>query len=85
MKKLIQKLDGKSIADLAKDEIKLRGDLAKLILERVVNPGKDTNLISKKKRELAQILTIMNVKKEKESIEKLTVKIKSDEVKNIKK
>lgn len=78
MKKSIQKLDTKSIADLVKDEAKLRSEVAKLILERVVNPAKDTNMISKKKRELAQILTIMNVKKEKEQIEKIKAKVKSE-------
>lgn len=78
MKKSIQKLDTKSIADLVKDEAKLRSEVAKLILERVVNPAKDTNMISKKKRELAQILTIMNVKKEKEQIEKIKAKAKSE-------
>ncbi len=76
MKKSIQKLDTKSIADLVKDEAKLRSEVAKLILERVVNPAKDTNMISKKKRELAQILTIMNVKKEKQQIEELKAKVK---------
>lgn len=50
MKKSIQKLDTKSIADLVKDEAKLRSEVAKLILERVVNPAKDTNMISKKAR-----------------------------------
>lgn len=78
MKKSIQKLDTKSIADLVKDEAKLRSEVAKLILERVVNPAKETNMISKKKRELAQILTIMNVKKEKEQIEKIKAKAKSE-------
>ena len=78
MKKSIQKLDTKSIADLVKDEAKLRSEVAKLILERVVNPAKDTNMISKKKRELAQILTISNVKKEKEQIEIIKAKAKSE-------
>ena len=63
MKKVVNDMRSKSVPEL-KDEIQVaRKELSKLILETKVNPKKDTNLISKKKRYLARLLTILTEKK----------------------
>ena len=63
MKKFVQKYRQLDLKTLAKKEQELRKEIAKLKLEIKVNPPKDTNLLSKKRRELAVLLTI---KREKE-------------------
>ena len=63
MKKFVQKYRQLDLKTLAKKEQELRKEIAKLKLEIKVNPPKDTNLLSKKRRELAVFLTI---KREKE-------------------
>ena len=64
MKKNIKELKNKSVADLSKEEQKLRTEIAKLNLEAKVSPQKDTNLIFKKRKRLAVILTLLGEKKE---------------------
>ena len=63
MSKLADKYRKMSLKELARREQELRKEIAKLRLEFNVNPPKDTNLLGKKRRELAVIMTI---KREKE-------------------
>ena len=62
MKKLIKEFGAKSIEDLKSEVRKVRSQLAKLLIERGVKPQKDTNLISKNKRKLAVMLTLIHQK-----------------------
>lgn len=51
------------VTSLAKKSDELKKQLAMLIAELSTSPQKDSNMIGKKKRELATILTIMREKK----------------------
>lgn len=48
--------------ELNKQVVTLRSEITKLFLERKVNPSKNTNVISIKKKKLAQILTFISEK-----------------------
>jgi ribosomal protein L29 len=63
MKKLTKELQTKSVKDLEKEAETLHTEIAKLSVERKVKPEKDTNLITKKRKRLAVILTLMGQKK----------------------
>lgn len=63
MKKAIGDLRDKSLEALRKETVELSEELAKLQLERGVNPNKDSNIIPKKKKRLARLLTITSEKK----------------------
>jgi len=71
MKKVINKLKQKTIKELEQEVNNLRQEIAKLKIETKVNPPKDTNFLVKKRKKLAQLLTILTEKKE---AEKLKVK-----------
>ncbi|OGK09878.1 50S ribosomal protein L29 [Candidatus Roizmanbacteria bacterium RIFCSPHIGHO2_01_FULL_35_10] len=60
MKKVSSEFKGKSVSDLEKEERKIREEVAKLKLENKVNPPKDSNIIFKKRKRLAVILTLLN-------------------------
>ena len=62
MKKTMGELRDKSLEALQKEIVQLGEELAKLRLEGGVNPAKDTNLIPKKKKRLAVLLTIAGEK-----------------------
>ncbi|PIQ73843.1 hypothetical protein COV58_00285 [Candidatus Roizmanbacteria bacterium CG11_big_fil_rev_8_21_14_0_20_36_8] len=62
MKKLIKEFGAKSITDLKSEVSKVRNELAKLLIERGVKPEKDSNVISKNKRKLAVMLTLIHQK-----------------------
>ncbi len=62
MNKLTKELVEKSEKVLAKEIMELRKEIAKLILEQKVNPQKDTNVIAKKKKRLAVMLTVLRLK-----------------------
>lgn len=64
MKKLTKELTGKTIKELEKQSQVLREEIAKLVLNQRVNPAKDTNVVVKKRKELAVVLTILLQKKE---------------------
>lgn len=64
MRKVTKQYNDKSGVELSKEAVALRGEIAKLQLERIVAPQKDSNLISKKKKQLAVLLTVMAGKKE---------------------
>ncbi|PIS15759.1 50S ribosomal protein L29 [Candidatus Roizmanbacteria bacterium CG09_land_8_20_14_0_10_41_9] len=63
MKKTIGDLRDKSLEALQNEVAQMGEELAKLQLERGVNPTKDSNLIPKKKKRLAVALTIISEKK----------------------
>ena len=62
MKKITKELQAKSIQELMKDAQSLHSEIAKLQVERKVKPEKDTNLITKKKKRLAVVLTLKGQK-----------------------
>lgn len=59
----IEELRSKTIKELEKEGDEIRKEIAKLQLDFKVNLPKDTNLLVKKRKRLALILTIMNEKK----------------------
>lgn len=59
MKKTMSELRQKEVKELIKEKEKLAQEIGKLSLEHNTNPAKDTNMIYKKKKKLAQILTII--------------------------
>ncbi|HLC94308.1 MAG TPA: 50S ribosomal protein L29 [Patescibacteria group bacterium] len=63
-KKDMQDLKSKSVEELKAESIALRTEIAKLTIERGINPQKDTNSIMKKRKRLARILTILGEKSE---------------------
>lgn len=60
MKKAIKELKQKSDKELLKEQSNLRDEITKLELEKKINPQKDTNIVTKKRIRLAQVLTILN-------------------------
>lgn len=64
MRKSVQDIHSKSVKDLEKEVASIRHDIAKTSLEQKVQPVKDTNVIKKKKHQLARTLTVLNDKKE---------------------
>jgi ribosomal protein L29 len=69
MKKIIKELQNKSVKDLKSEIEKLSEEIAKLTLENKVNPAKDSNIVFKKRKKMAQLLTVL---KEKEEVELLS-------------
>ena len=74
MKKAIADLKKKSIKQLEIEIAKLREEIAKLKLEIKINQPKDTNLLFKKRKHLARMLTVLTEKKELERIKNLSQK-----------
>lgn len=72
MRKITDELMAKTRQELEKEAYKLRQEIARLKLEKKVTIPKDTNLLKKKKKMLALILTLINEKVQKENIQKLT-------------
>ncbi len=68
MKKITNELKGKNVKELERETQKLREEVARLKLESKVNAQKDTNTLTKKRKRLAVVLTVLTEKKE---IEKL--------------
>ncbi|MEN9327533.1 MAG: hypothetical protein RI947_341 [Candidatus Parcubacteria bacterium] len=64
MRKLTAELSKIKSTDMNKQIISVREEIAKLKLEEKVNPQKDTNLIAKKKKRLAVLLTLFSQTKE---------------------
>jgi len=63
MKKNIKNLREKNIKELNKEIDNLKEEIAKLNLSKKSSPVKDTNLLFKKRKQLAVLLTILNEKK----------------------
>jgi ribosomal protein L29 len=70
MKKSMSELRAKSIKELLNQQKLLRTEIAKAKLEFKVNQPKDTNVIMKKRKKLAVLLTILGEKKELEKLQK---------------
>jgi ribosomal protein L29 len=68
MKKLTKELTSKTVKELEKLIQTLREEIAKLVLNKKVNPSKDTNLLRKKRKSLAVMLAVLTQKKELEAI-----------------
>ncbi len=66
MKKTVKELQGKTVAELVKQEQILQDEIAKLELNFKANLPKDTNVVKKKKKQLAVLLTVLTKKKENE-------------------
>lgn len=64
MKKAAKELRSKSIQDMHKEVQTLRTEIARLKVEKKVKPQKDTNLIAKKQKRLAVVLTLINQQRE---------------------
>lgn len=64
MKKQTRTYKEKSVKELEKEVGVLREEIAKTKLNQKVAPSKDTNLIFKKKKQLALLLTVLGEKKE---------------------
>ena len=62
MKKHISDLQGKSLEELNKEVATIRSEIAKMKVEAKVKPQKDTNVIKKKEKYLARILTVITQK-----------------------
>ena len=60
--KQLKKLHQETRADLTKQADKLRTELTKLALEVGAGKVKDTNLVKKKRRDLARVMTIVKEK-----------------------
>lgn len=63
MKKITKEYKNKTIKELEKEKEILSREIAKLKIEMKNNPPKDTNLIIKKRKKLAVLLTILTEKK----------------------
>ena len=70
MKKILETYRKKSLRELEKDINKLKKEIAQLRLELKINPPKNTNLLSKMRKQLAQMLTIYQEKKLEEDLKK---------------
>lgn len=64
--KITKELIGKTVKELEKQAGALREDIAKTILNQKVNPAKDTNILRKKRKQLAVILTVITQKRQQE-------------------
>lgn len=62
MKKIVKELQGKSKEELHKEATSIREEMAKTILASASQPVKDTNTVSKLKKRLAVVLTLINTK-----------------------
>lgn len=63
MKKIVKEINKMSINEINKEINKIREEILKLKIESKTSPLKDTNLIKKKKKRLAVLLTILTQKK----------------------
>jgi len=70
MKKIVKEFKAKTIKELEKQRVILVEEIAKLKLSEKAVPQKDTNLLIKKRKQLAALLTVITEKKELEEIKK---------------
>lgn len=64
MKKITKTYREKTSKELIKETQSLREEMAKLQLSFKSNPPKDTNLLMKKRKQLAVLLTVLSGKKQ---------------------
>lgn len=74
MKKIINELKNKSITELEMQIKTQKEEIAKFILKNKVNSIKDTNQLVKKRKYLAQMLTVLTLKREILTVSKLKPK-----------
>lgn len=65
MRKIAKTYNGKTDKELEKEARLIREDIAKLQLSFKSNPPKDSNSITKKKKQLAVLLTVLSEKRDK--------------------
>jgi ribosomal protein L29 len=70
MKKIVKEYKQKTIKELEKEKELLSQEIAKLKVSFKANPPKDTNLLIKKRKQLAVLLTVLSEKKLLESLKK---------------
>jgi ribosomal protein L29 len=63
MSKYMTEVKQKSKAELEKTVLEMRSEIHRLMVTRKVSQSKDTNTISKKKKQLAVLLTALNQQK----------------------
>lgn len=72
MKKKTNEFEAMKLNKLVIEVNRSRVEIAKLGMERISNPPKDTNLISKRKKRLARLLTHLNMIKDAKELKKPT-------------
>lgn len=70
MKKQTKTYKDKTLKELEKEDSILREEIAKARLSFKSNPPKDSNILVKKRKQLAVLLTVLNEKKLTESLKK---------------
>ncbi len=70
MRKLAKEFKSKTMMELGKQRTSLVEEIAKLRLSEKAIPQKDTNLLMKKRKQLAVLLTVLTEKKETEELKK---------------
>lgn len=68
MKKLTKQYQNKTVKELTQETMILKEEIAKLRLSQKSAPVKDTNLLMKKRKQLAVLLTVLTEKKGIESL-----------------
>jgi len=69
MKKLTKQYQDKTVKELIQETVILKEEIAKLRLSQKSAPAKDTNILMKKRKQLAVLLTVLTEKKEVESLQ----------------
>lgn len=69
MKKITKEYQDKSIKELESEERKIREEIIKAKLEGKVTQVKDTNVLTKKRKRLAIVLTLKTLKQEAEKLQ----------------
>ena len=64
MKKLVKDYREKTVIELEKEITGLKEEVAKLKLTQRASPVKDTNLLMKKRKQLAALLTVLAQKRQ---------------------
>ena len=72
MKKQIIELERKSIKELKQEMNTLRDEIAKMRLNVIANRPKDSNILAKKRKQLARIFTVTTIKKQTEAMVKVS-------------
>ncbi|MBI3620508.1 50S ribosomal protein L29 [Candidatus Roizmanbacteria bacterium] len=70
MSKKTKDMINKSVVELLKEATSAKEEIARLTVEAKVKPQKDTNMLLKKRKNLAVILTVINEKKQQEVLTK---------------
>lgn len=68
MKKITKQYQDKTVKELTQETMVLKEEIARLRLSQKSAPTKDTNLLMKKRKQLAVLLAVLTEKKEIESL-----------------